>query len=175
VDNPAMPDRAESATVRRVGPAEAMALREVRLRALAQAPEAFAMDVAHESRHEPAHWEALAADDAEHVVLVAEDDDGHLAGMAGGHWRDRERGVAQLWGLWVDPALRGSGAGAALVRGILAWATGAGARFVRLGVIDPGGEAVTVFYERLGFVALDEPSPMRTDPSRLVTYMARPV
>lgn len=154
---------------------EAAALRELRLRALGDAPEAFVADVAGESALEFGHWEWLAAGGEERTVLVAQGDDAGLVGMVGGRWFDRERGVAQLWGLWVDPALRGGGVGAALVDGITGWAAALGGRFVRLGVIDPSGERVTAFYRGLGFVALGEPAPMRSDPSRLVVFMLRPV
>ena len=161
--------------IRPVAAGEAEALRELRLRALVDSPEAFVSDVESESAHEPAHWEQLTAGGDERIVLVAQDEGGRLAGMVGGGWFDRERGIAHLWGLWVEPAIRGSGVGAALVRGILEWAVGAGAGSVRLGVIDPGGDGTTAFYRRLGFVALDEPVPLRADPSRSVTYMIRSV
>jgi ribosomal protein S18 acetylase RimI-like enzyme len=152
---------------------EAEALRKLRLRALAQAPEAFASDVAGEVGHEPAHWERLVAGVDEQTVLVAQHRDGRLVGMVGGRWFDHERGVAQLWGLWVDPGLRSEGTGAALVAGVIEWAAGLGARHLRLGVIDPGGHAVTAFYRRLGFEVVGERVPLRSDPSRLVTNMVR--
>jgi GNAT superfamily N-acetyltransferase len=174
-DNAAVAERADTAVVRAIRPGETQLLRELRLRALTQAPEAFAATVADEAARESADWEQLASGGEDHVVLVAEQDEGRPAGMAGGRWFDRERGIAQLWGLWVDPTARGGGTGAALVRAVNEWAAGRGARFVRLGVIDPGGQGATAFYRRLGFVALDDPVPMRTDPSRLVTYMIRPV
>jgi GNAT superfamily N-acetyltransferase len=161
--------------IRPVVAGEAEALRELRLRALAQAPEAFVSDVAGESAREPEHWHGLIDDAAQRTVLVAQADDGRLVGIAGGRWFHRERSIAQLWGLWVDPALRGSGVGAALVAGIGAWAAGLGAGFVRLGVLDSDGDRAAAFYRRLGFVALDEPAPLRADPSRLVTFMVRPV
>jgi GNAT superfamily N-acetyltransferase len=161
--------------IRPVVAGEDEALRELRLRALAEAPEAFVSDVADESAREPAHWRGLIDDPEQGTVLVAQATDGRLTGMAGGRWFDRERGTAQLWGLWVDPTLRGSGLGAALVTGIGEWAARLGAGFVRLGVLDSDGNRAEAFYHRLGFVALDEPAPLRTDPSRLVTFMVRPV
>jgi hypothetical protein len=42
-------------------------------------------------------------------------------------------------------------------------------------VLDSDGDRAAAFYRRLGFVALDEPAPLRADPSRLVTFMVRPV
>jgi ribosomal protein S18 acetylase RimI-like enzyme len=159
--------------VRPVAPGEASALRALRLRALTQAPGAFVATAAEEAAREPGDWERLLS--GEQHVVVAELDHGPLVGLAGGRWFDREGGVAQLWGLWVDPAVRAGGVGEALVRAVAEWAAAHGGRFLRLGVILQGGEEATAFYERLGFVTLDDPVPLRVDPSRLVTYMARPV
>ena len=54
------------------------------------------------------------------------------------------------------------------------WAAAQGATFVRLGIIEPADE-LRRFYARLGFVALDDPAPMRVDPTRLAAFMVRPV
>ena len=161
--------------IRPVAAGEAQALRRLRLRALKAAPEAFVSDAAGESALGPEHWHGLIDGAQQRIVLVAQAADGRLAGMAGGRWFDQGDGIAQLWGLWVEPALRGSGVGAALVAGIGEWAAAIGAGFVRLGVLEADGNRTAAFYRRLGFVALDEPGPLRADPSRLVTFMARPV
>ena len=58
--------------------------------------------------------------------------------------------VVQLMAMWVDPALRGSGAADALVASLLAWAEAQGARRVRLNVILTNDRARR-FYERQGF------------------------
>ena len=92
--------------------------------------------------------------------------------MAGGYWFERDPGIAQLWGLWVEPAARGTQIGAALVGAVGDWAVSGGATYVRLGIIEPADE-LRRFYARLGFVALDDPAPMRTDPSRLAAFMVR--
>jgi GNAT superfamily N-acetyltransferase len=165
----------ELIAIRATAAGEAQALRELRLRALAQAPEAFASDIAGETGREPAHWARLVAGGDDQTVLVAQHRDGGLVGMAGGYWFDRRRGIVQLWGLWVDPGLRGGGTGAALVAGVVEWAARLGARALRLGVIDPDGDGlgVTAFYRRLGFATVGAPAPMRSDPARLVSYMIR--
>ena len=161
--------------VRPIAVGEAGALRELRLRALRDAPEGFASDLAGDSALGFEHWQRLTVGGDKRTTLVAQADDDRLVGMAGGRWFDQERGIAQLWGLWVEPALRGGGVGAELVAQVNAWAAGAGAGFVRLGVLESGGEPVKAFYRRLGFVALDEPAPLPANPSRLATFMVRPV
>jgi GNAT superfamily N-acetyltransferase len=106
--------------------------------------------------------------------------------MAAGRWFERDRGIAQLWGLWVDPAARGTHTGAALVGAVREWATAGGATFLRLGMTEPA-DGLRRFYAGLGFVALDDPIPMPNDPTnavvnlpvrstvRLMAFMIRPV
>ena len=166
-------DRVE---IRRISAGEAPALRALRLRALAEAPDAFASTLAAESALDDDHWRQLV-DDAvaeEPGTIVIAVDGGRWVGIAAGSWVQRERGIARLWGLWVDPAARGSGAGAALVGAVQEWAAAQGATFVRLGIIEPA-DALRRFYTRLGFVALDDPAPMGADPTRLALFMARPI
>jgi GNAT superfamily N-acetyltransferase len=162
--------------IRSVGGSDAAALRELRLRALTEAPRSFASGVAEESAFGEERWSKLAAQATagdEHVVLVAVVD-GAWIGMAAGRWFDRERGIAHLWGMWVDPAQRRLGIGGRLVAGIREWAAGQGARFLRLGVIDdvPG---LARFYEGLGFVRTGEERPLVRDPERVAVFLARPV
>ena len=162
--------------IRRIRAGEAPALRELRLRALADAPAAFASSVAAESQLPDDHWlqlvdDALAGEEATVTVAL---DGARWVGMAAGRWFERERGIAQLWGLWVDPDARGTGTAPALVGAVRDWAAAGGATFIRLGVIEPA-DALRRFYARLGFVALDDPAPMRIDPTRLAVFMVRPV
>jgi len=63
---------------------------------------------------------------------------------------ERDAAVVHLMSMWVDPALRGSGAAEALVASLLGWAETEGARQMRLAVIQTNDRARR-FYERLGF------------------------
>ena len=163
-------------TVRAVGTADAVPLRALRVRALAESPDAFGATVADELKLTPDDCAQLigrcqVADElAIYVALAGE----AWVGMGGGRWFDRERGVAQLWGMWVDPAVRGRRLGERLVVAVRAWAADHGARFLRLGVASPPGDVIA-FYERLGFVRTGEIRPLRRDPSRQAVYLVRPV
>jgi GNAT superfamily N-acetyltransferase len=171
-----MSGRTATPVVRSVAAGEARALRALRLRALADAPEAFASTHGDESMLDDGHWDQLV-DDAvagEQAAVAVAVDGTRWVGMAAGRWFDRDRGIAQLWGLWVDPTARGTGLSAALVGAVRGWAAAGGATFIRLGVIEPADE-LRRFYARLGFVALDDPVPMRIDPSRRAVFMVRPV
>jgi GNAT superfamily N-acetyltransferase len=159
-------------TIRAVRAGEGPDLRELRLRSLADAPWAFASTVEEESRYPDSRWSELADGGDAIVVYVAVDNEQWI-GMAAGRWFDRDRGVAQLWGMWIHPAWRDQGLGRRLVAGIRGWATGHGGRFVRLGVI--GEEAAcTSFYERMGFVRTGETRPLPRDPALTAVFLARP-
>jgi ribosomal protein S18 acetylase RimI-like enzyme len=133
-----------------VGPEDWEQFREIRLRALHEAPHAFG------SRYED--WveapETRWRDRLENVPLnlVARRGD-QLLGMASGVL-DGEDG-AELISMWVDPAARGSGVGEALVRAVVAWAAAAG-RSTYLMVRSDNARAIAA-YARAGFVDLGIP------------------
>jgi GNAT superfamily N-acetyltransferase len=158
-------------TIRAVRAGEGPRLRELRMRAMADAPEVFGSTPEHEARLPDEHWSALADGSDEAGVYVAIDGESWI-GMAAGRWLDRERAIVSLWGMWVEPARRGERIGERLVGSVRGWATAHGARFIRLGVID--GSPAIAFYARLGFVATGETKPLMRDPTVLAVYMARP-
>ncbi|HEY2321069.1 MAG TPA: GNAT family N-acetyltransferase [Solirubrobacteraceae bacterium] len=172
----AAPANALAVEVRAVRQSDAAPLRALRLRALADAPDAFAVAADEEATRPDAEWEALARDSecAESVVIYASIAGGRWMGMAAGRWHDRDRGIAHLWGMWVDPELRRRGVGERLVDAVRAWASAQGGGVLRLGVIAAEGDA-TPFYEHLGFSRTGEVAPLRRDPARLVHYLIRPV
>lgn len=157
-------------TVRAVRSGEHEALRELRLRAMADAPEAFGASLDDERARPESEWVALAEGGDDGVMFVAIDDD-RWVGLGAGRL-DAERGIAHLWSMWVEPAHRGSGLGSRLVIAVRDWAAARGARFVRLGVV--GTSSAMAFYERLGFVDTGERKPLRRDPSLIAVYMVRP-
>jgi GNAT superfamily N-acetyltransferase len=162
--------------VRAVRASDVAPLRALRLRALADAPDAFATATDEEASRPDSDWERLACESeaADAGVVYAAIDGERWVGMAAGRWHDRERGIANLWGMWVDPELRGQGVGERLVQAVRSWVSVAGGCCVRLGVIAGEGDA-TPFYERLGFVRTGEVAPLRRDPTRLVHYLSGPV
>ena len=82
------------------------------------------------------------------LTLVAENASGHVNGFL--TIEPVEDGVVELTRLYVDPASRGSGIGAALVEASLAWSRDYGARSMLVNVFadNHGGRR---FYERFGF------------------------
>jgi RimJ/RimL family protein N-acetyltransferase len=154
--------------IRAAGAHDATRLLAARRRALTDEPEAFSSTV----DDADAAWAARVTSDRDGVVLIALDA-GAIVGTAGVRWFDERRQVAALWGMWIDPARRGTGAGRELIAAACAWVCDHGGRWLRLGVF-AGDRGARGFYARLGFVTLTEFAWSR-DPSRRVIRMVRPV
>ena len=163
-------------SIRAVGAGDAAPLRALRLRALADAPDAFGATAQDEAAQPPAHWSRLArrSEAADELVIYVAIVEGRWVGMAAGRWYDHDRGIAGLWGMWVEPELRGRRLGERLVAAVQAWAAEGGGGFLRLGVVTAADDP-TPFYERLGFVRTGELGTLRRDPSRGFHYLVRPV
>jgi RimJ/RimL family protein N-acetyltransferase len=145
----------------RVG--EGARLRDLRLRALADAPEAFAATVEEDAALPAADWEALAAGPG--VVLVA----GDFSGMAAVYLPEGED--PRVWGTWVAPERRGGGLGRRLVDAAVDWARVRGIERLTLTVSD-GAPAAEALYARAGFTPTGEVTPLRSDPERSQAAMA---
>ncbi len=141
------PRRTSSLKTDRLGAAQWRRYRAVRLRALSEAPDAFARRLEEEAASDPAEWQALFHDDAATFVAVIDAADVGL--VTGAKMRGRE-GVAGLFGLWVAPEARRRGVGDALVRAVVDWARGAGYARLLIEVADSNGPAVAL-YARAGF------------------------
>jgi ribosomal protein S18 acetylase RimI-like enzyme len=142
-----------SMRVRRIGAGEAAALRDIRLRALADAPLAFGSTHAREAAIPPRAWEAQARDAASgprQAIFFAVDPDNVPVGLAAGVVEQEGSGVAHLYGMWVAPEARGAGAGRAIVEAIVAWAGEHRAATMRTAVTIGNGAALRL-YERACF------------------------
>jgi len=144
--------------VRRLAPADAALFRTLRLRALQEAPDAFGASYAEEADRPAAEWAAHLTSSA--VFCVFADDE--AVGMAGLHrmGRDKVRHRAELWGMFVDTAWRGTPAADTLIQALLDHADGQVAQ-VELNV-EAGNERAVCFYRRHGFVVCGRlPSAVR--------------
>ena len=141
-------------------------LRELRLEALRDSPDAFWT----------LHEEALERTDADwrewttfacHVAV----DDGRLVGMVAGFPDEEDPEAADLIAMYVRPDARGRGIGTALVDAQLGWARAEG--FTRM-LLMVNVEQTSAFrlYERCGFSDTGERSLLRDGPHKLAT-MAR--
>jgi ribosomal protein S18 acetylase RimI-like enzyme len=146
-------------TVRELRPDEWPEARELRLRALADAPTAFLSALEEEQAFADEVWEDRAAARADRLSLVCEAD-GELVGGAVGI---REGADVYLVAMWVAPSHRRRGLGLELVDRIVDWTRAQGASRVRLEVNERLEPAVGL-YERAGFRRTGARRPLPTDP-----------
>jgi GNAT superfamily N-acetyltransferase len=123
--------------------------RDIRMRALRDAPDAYWATADDEAAVSPGQWRArLDRTDAVTFLAVV---DGTDAGLAVGAPHHNIPGDAGLYAVWVAPDMRGRGVGDALVSAVVEWARAAGHRRLRVEVADDNAHAVRL-YERGGLV-----------------------
>jgi GNAT superfamily N-acetyltransferase len=154
-----------SIRIRRFGPHEWPAYRALRLRSLADAPEAFGSTLALETAWRPELWMArlsAAGVSGRDCPLVAEsaEADGAMLGLLWAKCDADDAGIVNLFQMWVAPEARGRGVAAALLDEALAWARTRHARLVQLGVVVDNSAAVQL-YTRAGFRNVGAPAPIR--------------
>lgn len=144
--------------------------RDLRMAALADAPDSFrttVVDVSDRTDDEwrSSHERAVQADDM--VPFFAMDDE--PVGMA----LARIDGTQlQIFGMWVAPQARGKGLGRALIDATFAWGKVRGATSARLGVTigNGGGERL---YTRAGFEPTGETEPLRDGSELTCAWLER--
>jgi GNAT superfamily N-acetyltransferase len=142
-------------------------LRELRLRALADAPDAFARTHAEEAAAPERMWRDRAAGGPDIVTLLAttapEGDGAWTAtGMATVRLEGEPPG-GHLLGMWVDPAHRGTGLAGRLIDHAAAWARERGAGELVLWVVDRNTAARRA-YRRAGFQPTGDHQPLPSRP-----------
>jgi ribosomal protein S18 acetylase RimI-like enzyme len=157
--------------ITRLGAGDVDRFREVRLRALADAPKAFASTYEREAAYPRETWaERLTAQGWVHLLAV--DGGGPALGMASGRVDPDPPGTGHLLGMWVAPEARGRGVGVRLIEEVAGWAVGVGLTHLILWVTDPN-LAARALYERSGFRATGERQPLPSDPSIMETKFVR--
>ena len=146
--------------------------KDLRLRALADSPDAFGSTFASEAQRPDSEWSSrLAPSDgsARNLPLVAEFD-GQPIGLAWGRIEDSDPELAYLYQVWVMPDYRGLGAGQMLVEAVIAWAEAQQARQLELAVTR-GDSPATRLYARLGFEPTGQIDPVRPEADLLEQRM----
>ena len=148
--------------------------RDLRLRALADAPDAFGSTLERERAFGESEWlewiTGWEGVENTHLVAIV---DGIWVGMAVGSQADGDP-VAHLYGMWVEPAVRGRGVGGRLVDGVIAWATSRGAAVLELGVAE-GNDVARSLYEGRGFTDTGRRDPLREGSRRSLLVLRRPL
>lgn len=143
-------------SVRQLGVDEWEQFRAVRLTALQESPEAFVADRASEAAETEAFWR----DRMQRSTRLLAEVDGDAVGTASVGEYEEEADAAQLFGLWVAPANRGSGVATALVRAGARAARADGRKHLLYWVGTENGRAVA-FASGFGFRPTSARRPMR--------------
>jgi ribosomal protein S18 acetylase RimI-like enzyme len=149
---------------RQAGGGDWEVLRQLRLRALADAPGAFAGTLAEEVGYPDAVWRRRAEGGPAAANFIAREG-GVDVGLAAIFLEADAPGRAHLVSMWVDPCYRRRGVARALVDRAVRWAADHQGREVVLWVVDQNTAARTL-YERIGFRPTGQRQPLPSDPAR---------
>jgi GNAT superfamily N-acetyltransferase len=167
---------ADRPSIRTLAADEWRRYRDLRLRALADSPDAFGSTLVAEAGRPDAEWArrlASSADIRVNLPLVAEIR-GQLVGLAWGRIDASNPEVAALYQMWVAPPHRDRGVGEKLLEGVIAWAKAQNASSLDLAVTC-GDSPARRLYERAGFKPMGSPQPLRPGSTLLAQPMRRPL
>jgi len=138
------------------------AYRAIRLRALADAPDAFGSTLEAEQALAPDTWSTRMARSTLSGIdrALAAEMDGQLVGLAWAKVDGDDPLLGNLFQMWVAPEARGQGVAGALLEEAVRWSRARGAKALRLGVNCANATALRL-YERAGFVDGGVREPMR--------------
>ncbi len=159
-------------SIRSLGGTEWRAYRDLRLRALADSPDAFGSTLERERDRPDAEWAARVSSGASSELdlpLVAEEG-AELVGLAWGKIIASASDTAHVFQMWVAPECRGQGLGVELLTTIIGWAREANARRLVLGVTC-GDTSAQRLYTRAGFKSLGDAEPLRPGATSLCQPM----
>jgi GNAT superfamily N-acetyltransferase len=148
-----MSARSGAVAIRRIRAEEGLALRELRLAALAAAPAAFGSTLAAEQAYPEDAWHQRARRGAagQDVATFIAQQSGLWVGLATGlAGSGGDSPGPQLVGMFVAEPVRRQGVASALIAAVAAWARATGADDLRLWVAAANAPALAV-YRRSGF------------------------
>jgi len=149
--------------------------KDVRLRALQDAPHAFGSTYAKESQFTELEWiKRVERWNGESGVGFLALDQGTACGVAGSFLDQNDATRARLLSMWTAPTHRQQGIGRLLVNDVLNWSRGRNARTLLL-MVTSNNEPAIRFYQRLGFTRTGRTEPYPNDPAVIEYEMSRPI
>ena len=149
--------------------------KDVRLRALQDAPQAFGSTYAREVQFTDTEWMQRVErwNGASGIGFLAMDQE-IARGIAGSFLDQHDATCAQLISMWTAPTHRQRGIGRLLVNAVVEWAGGRNARSLLL-MVTSNNESAIRFYERLGFAPTGRTETYPNDPGVIELEMSRPI
>lgn len=154
--------------IRSFADSEWVEYKAIRLKALAESPDAFGSTHEREARLTDEDWaERLSDGVASELKMPLVAMDGSLAvGLVWAIMSDGARPVVTLYQMWVEPRSRGQGIGASLLSAAIDWAQSKRAEMVTLEATC-GETAANRLYVQRGFRPIGEPGRLRDDSNLL--------
>ena len=115
-------------------------LREIRLRALAEVPEAFGATLCEAQARTEQQWRDRITQRAQFVAVTGQAVGGTVAGAA-----DPDRDSVHLCSMWVDPCARGTGIADQLVQAVISWAADNSRTRIRLEITEGNSRAESLY------------------------------
>ena len=138
--------RSQPTKIERLSAGDGERLRAIRLRALHDAPDAFATTLEEAAAEPLENWERQLQQVAAYVATAG----GCNMGLARGARHDRLSDTGYLLSMWVAPEVRRQGIGADLVQAIVRWARTEGLKRLLLDVAE-GNLPARALYTQQGF------------------------
>jgi ribosomal protein S18 acetylase RimI-like enzyme len=132
--------------IRRAAVGDEGVLRDLRVQALTDAPEAFGSTLERELARTIDDWRKWLSPNVTFLLLA----DGHAQGLVAGVHDAIDKTIVHLMAMWVHPTIRGGSGADLLVTTVKEWAAQVGAKELRLNVVDSNIRAQRC-YERNGF------------------------
>ena len=148
---------------------EWMLLRDLRLAALSESPDAFSPTAEETSRLTESDWRTSAdrfASRPSAAMLIARPADGLMSAVAD------DQGVGHIGAMWVSPEARGKKLGSALLDRGIEFLQRAGCATIELSVTETNFTARRL-YESRGFVLTGESEPLRISSPLANLFMRR--
>jgi len=161
--------------IQQLKPSQWKILKEIRLKALKDTPDAFGSTIEKEIIYTEADWkQKLSRQDCKTIIAYSEDS--IPVGIAVGAPYGDDAG---LFAMWVDSKQRGKGIGSLLIDTIITWAEEKQSNAIRLDVTDHNHAAITL-YQAKGFVktgqkgTLQAPREHIREHQRILSLNAKP-
>ncbi len=158
-----------------ITPLNVTTFKDVRLRALQDAPSAFGSTYAREFQFDDAEWlKRVERWYGERGVGFVAMDGATACGIAGALLDDKDTTRAQLVSMWTAPTHRQLGIGRLLVNAVLDWVRTRNVHALLLMVTSNNDPAIR-FYERLAFTKTGRTEPYPNDPNIFEYEMSQPI
>jgi ribosomal protein S18 acetylase RimI-like enzyme len=149
-------------------------LKDIRLRALADAPGAFGTTLAEAQAYSDAEWQTrtkrfMAAPPAIGCLASL---DAAACGLACAFPSAENTHAAGLTAFWVAPEHRGQGVADAMVTFLVKWAAAQGFAVLEADVFEDNHRAIA-FYKKIGFEETGQSGPSRRDPPKRIVRLAK--